>query len=135
MMRRARNTKIVATLGPASRTHGHIRTLFVAGADVFRINMSHTDHPMLKTLVDSIRAVEAEWPRLIAQVRREMLEGTDPTSARMRPLAIRWRELVRGCWTPEAMEQRLFDLLQRTVWADRPEELSASSGTSTIPRD
>ncbi|TMD00070.1 MAG: glycosyltransferase family 4 protein [Chloroflexi bacterium] len=45
------------------------------------------------------------------------------------------RELVRGCWTPEAMEQRLFDLLQRTVWADRPEELSASSGTSTIPRD
>src|SRR2546423_8253363 len=65
MMRRARNTKIVATLGPASRTHGHIRTLFVAGADVFRINMSHTDHPMLRTLVDSIRAVEAEVQRPI----------------------------------------------------------------------
>ena len=44
---------------------------------------------------EHIRAVEAEWPQLIAQVRREMIEGTDPTSERMRPLATRWRELVR----------------------------------------
>jgi DNA-binding transcriptional MerR regulator len=44
---------------------------------------------------EHIRAVEAEWPELIAQVRREMLDGTDPTSDRMRPLATRWRELVR----------------------------------------
>jgi len=44
---------------------------------------------------EHIRAVEAEWPILIAQVRREMIEGTDPTSERMRPLAVRWRELVR----------------------------------------
>jgi DNA-binding transcriptional MerR regulator len=42
-----------------------------------------------------IRAVEAEWPTLIAQVRREMLEGTAPTDPKMRPLATRWRELVR----------------------------------------
>jgi MerR family transcriptional regulator, thiopeptide resistance regulator len=42
-----------------------------------------------------IRAVEAEWPGLIAQVRREMLEGTEPTDARIRPLAVRWRDLVR----------------------------------------
>ena len=41
-----------------------------------------------------IRAVEAEWPGLIAQVRREMLEGTEPTDARIRPLATRWRDLV-----------------------------------------
>jgi DNA-binding transcriptional MerR regulator len=42
-----------------------------------------------------IKAVEAEWPVLIANVRREMLEGTEPTNARMRPLATRWRDLVR----------------------------------------
>jgi DNA-binding transcriptional MerR regulator len=42
-----------------------------------------------------VRAVENEWPALIAQVRREMLEGTDPTSPRMCQLAVRWRELVR----------------------------------------
>ncbi len=65
MMRRSRKIKIVATLGPASRTREHIRTLFVAGADVFRINMSHTDHPTLAALVDTVRAVEAEVARPI----------------------------------------------------------------------
>lgn len=41
-----------------------------------------------------IKAVEAEWPRLIAQVREEMQKGTDPTSERVRALAKRWKELV-----------------------------------------
>lgn len=66
MMRRSRSTKIVATLGPASRTRDHIRTLYIAGADVFRINMSHTDHPGLRSLVEAIRAVEADVSRPIA---------------------------------------------------------------------
>jgi DNA-binding transcriptional MerR regulator len=44
---------------------------------------------------EHIREVEAEWPRLIARVRTEMLDGTDPASDRMRALAARWRELVR----------------------------------------
>lgn len=42
-----------------------------------------------------IKEVEAEWPRLIAQVREEMEKGTDPTSDRVRALAKRWGELVR----------------------------------------
>ena len=65
-MRRSRKTKIVATLGPASRTHEQIRTLFIAGADVFRINMSHTDHANLAALVDTVRAVETEVARPIS---------------------------------------------------------------------
>jgi DNA-binding transcriptional MerR regulator len=44
---------------------------------------------------EHVRAVEAEWPGLIAKVRAEMLAGTDPASERLRPLASRWRELVR----------------------------------------
>ena len=40
-LRRQRNVKIVATLGPASDTYEMIRSLFVAGADVFRLNMSY----------------------------------------------------------------------------------------------
>ena len=40
-MRRLRNVKIVATLGPASETYETIRALHEAGADVFRLNMSH----------------------------------------------------------------------------------------------
>lgn len=41
-----------------------------------------------------IREVEAEWPRLIANVRREMQCGTDPRDPRMQALARRWSELV-----------------------------------------
>ena len=41
MMRRHRKVKILATLGPASQTPEMIEKLFLAGADVFRINMSH----------------------------------------------------------------------------------------------
>ena len=64
-MRRRRNVKIVATLGPASREPETIRRLFEAGADVFRINMSHTDHVGLARYVEAIRAVEAEIERPI----------------------------------------------------------------------
>ncbi len=64
-MRRRRNVKIVATLGPASREPAMIKRLFEAGADVFRINMSHTDHATLANYVANIRAVEAEIERPI----------------------------------------------------------------------
>ncbi len=59
-MRRARNTKIIATLGPASETSNQIERLFRAGADVFRINMSHTAEDKLKELVAAIRALETK---------------------------------------------------------------------------
>ncbi|HWK63729.1 pyruvate kinase [Pseudorhodoplanes sp.] len=57
-MRRSRKVKILATLGPASSDEAMIRKLFEAGADVFRINMSHTDHELMRVLVGRIRAVE-----------------------------------------------------------------------------
>ena len=47
-MRRSRKVKILATIGPASSSEEMIRKLFEAGADVFRINMSHTDHPLMR---------------------------------------------------------------------------------------
>ena len=40
-MRRRRNAKIIATLGPASSDAAAIKALFEAGADVFRLNFSH----------------------------------------------------------------------------------------------
>ncbi len=57
-MRRSRKVKILATIGPASSDEEMLRKLFDAGADVFRINMSHTDHDMMRTLVARIRSVE-----------------------------------------------------------------------------
>jgi len=64
-MRRNRRVKILATLGPASSDRVTIANLFRAGADLFRINMSHTDHDMLRRLVATIRDVEAEIQRPI----------------------------------------------------------------------
>ncbi|MFT3811683.1 MAG: pyruvate kinase [Micropepsaceae bacterium] len=64
-MRRNRNIKILATLGPASSTREGIEALFRAGADVFRINMSHTKHDLLRELVGRVREVEAETGRPI----------------------------------------------------------------------
>jgi pyruvate kinase len=64
-MRRSRKVKILATLGPASSDKATIARLFQAGADVFRINMSHTDHDRMRALVATIRAVEADFGRPI----------------------------------------------------------------------
>jgi pyruvate kinase len=65
-MRRARRTKILATLGPASESPEMIAKLFEAGADVFRLNMSHLPRERLKERVEMIRSVEARFKRPIA---------------------------------------------------------------------
>src|SRR6202044_2106445 len=57
--------KILATLGPASSDSAMIRRLFEAGADVFRINMSHTSHDKMRELVKTIRNVESSYGRPI----------------------------------------------------------------------
>jgi len=64
-MRRQRSVKILATLGPATSGEDRIAALFEAGADVFRINMSHTPHDLLRTLHGRIRAVEKRFGRPI----------------------------------------------------------------------
>ena len=64
-MRRLRRIKILATLGPVSSDSATIRKLFEAGADVFRINMSHTPHDKMRELVATIRNVEGSYGRPI----------------------------------------------------------------------
>ena len=43
---------------------------------------------------EHIREVEAEWPRLMAQVQDAMREGVDPANPQVQALAKRWMELV-----------------------------------------
>jgi pyruvate kinase len=64
-MRRNRNAKILATLGPTSSSPEVIRALFEAGADVFRLNFSHGTHADHRARYDAIRAVEREAGRPI----------------------------------------------------------------------
>ena len=64
-MKRNRKVKILATLGPASGEEEMIQKLHEAGADLFRINMSHASHDMMRTLIKRIRNVEARCGRPI----------------------------------------------------------------------
>jgi pyruvate kinase len=63
---RKRQTKIVATLGPASSDKNVIRALFDAGADVFRLNFSHGTHEDHRMRIAKIREIEHETGRPIA---------------------------------------------------------------------
>jgi pyruvate kinase len=65
-MRRHRNVKIVATLGPASNDYQMIKALHEAGADVFRLNMSHGTHEEIAERHKIIRMVEKELNSPIA---------------------------------------------------------------------
>ena len=64
-LRRYRQTKIVATLGPASATPEMIARLFRTGADVFRLNFSHGTHADHAASVAHVRALEHETGRPI----------------------------------------------------------------------
>ncbi|MCP1334841.1 pyruvate kinase [Futiania mangrovi] len=59
-MYRRRSLKILATLGPATSTPEAIAALVEAGADAFRLNMSHGTHEGVAKLHAAIRQVEAE---------------------------------------------------------------------------
>ena len=63
--RYSRRIKIIATLGPSSADHETVKALFAAGADVFRINMSHASHDGMRERVAMIRAIEEEVGRPI----------------------------------------------------------------------
>ena len=65
MIRRARRVKILATLGPASQEPEIVEALYRAGVDVFRINMSHASHDMMRERVATIRALEEKLDRPI----------------------------------------------------------------------
>ena len=64
-MRRNRRVKIVATLGPASNNEETMRALFKAGADVFRVNMSHATSDALRDVHTIVRKLEVEFSRPI----------------------------------------------------------------------
>ena len=64
-LRRNRNVKIVATLGPSSSTEEMVSRLFEEGVDVFRLNLSHGLHDEIKKRHEIIRKVENKFRRPI----------------------------------------------------------------------
>ncbi len=63
---RGRNAKIVATLGPTSRSASNIRLLAEAGTDIFRLNFSHGSHEDHRKSFDNVRAAETAIGRPLA---------------------------------------------------------------------
>ena len=68
MTMRTRNTKILATLGPASSDESVIESLFLEGVDLFRLNFSHGTTDDHAARVKSIRAIEEKHNRPIGIV-------------------------------------------------------------------
>ncbi|TPG20519.1 pyruvate kinase [Sphingomonas koreensis] len=60
---RSRKVRVLATLGPASNSPEMIETLYAAGADAFRINMSHGDQASKVAVIEAIRAMEKKFGR------------------------------------------------------------------------
>lgn len=61
-----RKTKIIATLGPATQSAEAVRNLILAGANIFRLNMSHAPHDWTRELVGTIRTVASELDANVA---------------------------------------------------------------------
>ena len=61
-----RKTKIVCTLGPATESAEMLARLIAAGANVFRLNMSHATHEWVRAIVPRIREVARQTSANVA---------------------------------------------------------------------
>lgn len=60
MERKFKRTKIIATVGPASRSKEMLLKLHEAGADIFRMNFSHGEHEDHQKVIDWVRELNKE---------------------------------------------------------------------------
>ena len=60
-----RRTRIVATVGPASRDPEKLEALLEAGVNVFRLNMSHGTHEQHREVIGRVRGISARLGRLV----------------------------------------------------------------------
>jgi len=98
-----RHTKIIATIGPASRSPEAIGALIDAGVDVFRLNFSHGTQDEHGAVLAAIRRIARERQRQVAvlqdlsgpKIRTGQLEGGKPLRLSAgEPLELRIGSLV-----------------------------------------
>jgi pyruvate kinase len=81
-----RHTKIIATVGPASKGQEQLRALVDAGVDVFRLNFSHGSHESHRQVIARIREAARAADRIVAilqdlsgpKIRTGKLRGGEP---------------------------------------------------------
>ncbi|MBT3539647.1 MAG: pyruvate kinase, partial [Opitutae bacterium] len=52
-----RQTKVIATIGPATESEEMLEKLILKGVDVCRLNMAHADHDWVRMISSRIRSV------------------------------------------------------------------------------
>ena len=110
-MHRTRRAKIVATLGPASADLDMIRRLFIAGADVFRMNFSHgtrEDHAARFAVVRAIEIIGEAASRVTPD-------------GRARIVGIPWPAIIS---MRNRMVHAYFDIDHDVVWQTVQTELN-----------
>ena len=70
-----RKTKIICTLGPATDSPEKLRALVLAGANIFRLNMSHAPHDWVRAVV------KEEFERLMAERDAKAAKSLEAASA------------------------------------------------------
>ena len=63
MKKLRRQTKVIATVGPASESENMLEELIREGVDVFRLNMAHADHDWVREVSARIRSVGVKLNR------------------------------------------------------------------------
>src|SRR5215510_6624390 len=105
-----RRAKIVATIGPASRSPERLRELMLAGMDVARVNMSHGTHESHAEEIQNLRAVSAELNH---------------------PLAI----LLDLCGPKIRAGQQLTITTRDVIGEERGDETVVATGYAPLPQD
>ena len=100
-----RKTKIICTLGPATDSPERLRALILAGANIFRLNMSHAPHEWVRTVVKDIRKISTE----LGVMTGILLDTQGP--------AIRTGDL------PTKLNLRPGDIFEFTVRGERSEDV------------
>ena len=52
-----KRTKIIATIGPSTKSKNSILKLYKQGMNVVRVNMSHASHQELEEIVKNVRFI------------------------------------------------------------------------------
>jgi len=111
-MPRQRHTRIVATIGPRSRSPEMLRDLLDTGVDVARINCSHASHDVIQADVARIRRAAVETGRNVA-ILLDLQGPKIRTSKCSVPL-----DLPKGCTLTVVMDPKLEGAGHRcgTTW-------------------
>lgn len=100
-----RKTKIICTLGPATESAKVLHAMIAAGANIFRLNMSHAPHDWVRMIVPRIRAIAKELGVIVGI----LMDTQGP--------AIRTGDL------PTKLDLKAGDVFEFTVRGESSEEL------------